>query len=288
MDVSFARWMLYGVPASLLMVPIAWRLLLWLFPPELQRLPLSTRDVEHRLAALGGLKRNERATLLIFVAVIALWLMTPALQAWTNGQIAPPVEAVALAGGLSLFFPGIRVLNWKEAEREIEWGGVMLIVAGLSLGLAVFETGAARWLAWVLLGNITTIPVVAQAFVIVLAVAALHLLFSSNTVTASIIVPILVALANDLRLEPWTHRGTGGIHLVAGVHSRQRRTDDNHSVFLWLLFNEGSGACRHLHDRRGGRVRGARRCLSTVLPAGNAVDSAFDDDRAGARGADRA
>jgi len=130
--------------------------------------------------------------------------MTPALSAWTNGLVAPPVEAVALAGGLSLFFPGIRVLNWKEAEREIEWGGVMLIVAGLSLGLAVFETGAARWLAWVLLGNITTIPVVAQAFVIVLAVAALHLLFSSNTVTASIIVPILVALANDLRLEPWT------------------------------------------------------------------------------------
>jgi sodium-dependent dicarboxylate transporter 2/3/5 len=39
--------------------------------------------------------------------------------------------------------------------------------------------------------------------VIVLAVAALHLMFSSNTVTASIIVPILVALAKDLRLEPW-------------------------------------------------------------------------------------
>jgi sodium-dependent dicarboxylate transporter 2/3/5 len=203
-DVSFTHWMLYGVPASVLMVPIAWRLLLWLFPPELQRLPFSTRDVEDRLAALGGLKRNERATLLIFVAAIALWLLTPVFQAWTNAQFAPPVEAVALAGGLSLFFPGIRVLNWKEAEREIEWGGVMLIVAGLSLGLAVFETGAARWLAWVLLGNITTIPLVAQAFVIVLAVAALHLLFSSNTVTASIIVPILVALANDLRLEPWT------------------------------------------------------------------------------------
>ena len=36
-----------------------------------------------------------------------------------------------------------------------------------------------------------------------LAVATLHLLFSSNTVTASIIVPILVALATDLSLDPW-------------------------------------------------------------------------------------
>ena len=39
---------------------------------------------------------------------------------------------------------------------------------------------------------------------IVLAVAGLHLLFSSNTVTASIIIPILVALARDLHLDMWS------------------------------------------------------------------------------------
>ena len=42
-DISFTRWMVYGVPASLLMVAVAWRLLLWLFPPELERLPFTTR-----------------------------------------------------------------------------------------------------------------------------------------------------------------------------------------------------------------------------------------------------
>ena len=80
----------------------------------------------------------------------------------------------------------------------------MLIVAGLSLGLVVFESGAARWLAWVLLGDITSVPELLQPFVIVLAVCGLHLLFSSNTVAASIIVPILVALARDLNLDVWT------------------------------------------------------------------------------------
>ncbi len=95
------------------------------------------------------------------------------------------------------------MLSWKEAEAQVEWGGVMLIVAGLSLGVAVYDTGAARWLAWVLLGQITSVPDALRPFVIVVAVAGLHLLFSSNTVTASIIIPILVALATDLHLDPW-------------------------------------------------------------------------------------
>ena len=202
-DISFWRWMGLGVPASLLMIPFAWWILLWLFPPELERLPMSGESVRQRLRELGPLRPAEIRTLIVFGTVVALWLTTPLLQQWSDGRIALPVEAVGLAGGVSLFLPGMRVLTWKEAEAGVEWGGVMLIVAGLSLGLAVFETGAARWLAWVLLGQITVIPDALRPFVIVLAVAGLHLLFSSNTVTASIIIPILVALATDLHLDPW-------------------------------------------------------------------------------------
>jgi sodium-dependent dicarboxylate transporter 2/3/5 len=192
-DVSFWRWMGLGVPASLLMIPFAWWILLRMFPPELDRLPISADAITDRLRELGPLRGGEIRTLLVFAVVVALWLFT-----------SLPVEAVGLGGGVALFLPGLRVLSWKEAEAQVEWGGIMMIVAGLSLGLAVFDTGAARWLAWVLLGQITSVPDPLRPFVVVLAVAGLHLLFSSNTVTASIIIPILVALASDLHLDSWT------------------------------------------------------------------------------------
>jgi solute carrier family 13 (sodium-dependent dicarboxylate transporter), member 2/3/5 len=191
-DVSFWRWMALGVPASLVMIPFAWWILRWLFPPEIDHLPITMETIRARLTELGPLRRAERGTLLVFIVMVALWLFT-----------SLPVEAVGLGGGVALFLPGIRVLSWKQAEAQVEWGGVMLIVAGLSLGLAVYDTGAARWLAWVLLGGITSVPDALRPFVIVLAVAGLHMLFSSNTVTASIIIPILVALATDLHLDPW-------------------------------------------------------------------------------------
>ena len=191
-DVSFWRWMALGVPSSLIMIPFAWWILRWLFPPEIDHLPITMETIRGRLRDLGPLRRGESRTLLVFVAMVAMWLFT-----------SIPVEAVGLGGGVALFLPGIRVLSWKEAEAQVEWGGVMLIVAGLSLGLAVYDTGAARWLAWVLLGGIASVPDALRPFVIVLAVAGLHMLFSSNTVTASIIIPILVALAADLHLDPW-------------------------------------------------------------------------------------
>jgi sodium-dependent dicarboxylate transporter 2/3/5 len=191
-DVSFLRWMGLGVPASLLMIPFAWWILLRLFPPELDRLPITSDEIRGRLRDLGPLRPAESRTLLVFAVVVALWLFTTL-----------PVEAVGLGAGVAMFLPGINVLSWKEAEAHVEWGGVMMIVAGLSLGLVVFDSGAARWLAWVLLGQITSVPSALRPFVIVLAVAGLHMLFSSNTVTATIITPILVALATDLRLDSW-------------------------------------------------------------------------------------
>lgn len=203
-DVSFVRWMTLGTPAALLMIPFAWWILRWLFPSEIARLPLTAEGVESRLRQIGPLQPGERRTLAVFASVVGLWLASPLITDLSRGSVALPVEAVALAGGVALFLPGLRVLSWKEAEAGIDWGGLLMIVAGLSLGLAVFESGAARWLAWVLLGQITAIPEALRPFVVVLAVSGLHLLFSSNTVTASIIIPILVALATDLQLDPWT------------------------------------------------------------------------------------
>ena len=204
LEVSFVRWMSVGVPAVVLMLPLGWLVLLKVFPPEIDRLPVGRDEIEQQLDALGPATAVEVKTLLVFGLTIALWVSAPLLAALTNGVINPPIQAVGLFGGIALFLPGINALTWKQAQRDVDWGGVVLIVAGLSLGLVIFETGAARWLAQLMLGNIGLIPAFGQTFLIVLAVAALHLLFSSNTVTGSIIMPILIALAQDLGLDVWT------------------------------------------------------------------------------------
>lgn len=206
-DEGLEPWMLFGLPASMLMVPLAWRILLRAFPPEIDRLPFERRDLEARLAAAGPLQPAEWKTLAAFAVTITLWLATPFLRDWTGGRVAPPIQAVALLGGISLFLPGMRVMTWKQAERDVDWGGILLIVAGISIGIMVYDTKAAHWLAVVLLGRMGEVPTLFRPFVVVLGIALLHLLFSSNTVTGTIIIPILIALAQTLNMDVWSLAG---------------------------------------------------------------------------------
>ena len=206
-QISFIEWMAYGVPAAVLMLPCAWRLLLWIFPPEIDRLPIKREEIAEKLAGLGPLQSAEIKTLTVFAVTISLWLVTPALSSLSGGAINPPLQAVALFGGISLFLPRMNVLSWKEAQHDVDWGGILLIAAGISLGMTVFETGAAHWLALILMGQIGVVPALLRPFLVVLAVALLHMLFSSNTVTSTIIIPILIALTASLGLAPWALAG---------------------------------------------------------------------------------
>jgi len=202
-DITFLQWMALGLPAALLMIPAGWLVLIFFFPPEIERIPFERPEIRHRLAEMGRLQVKERWTLVIFLLTIAGWLLTPCVASLTGGTIAMPMQAIALGGAVLLFFPGIEVLSWKEAQADVDWGGIVLICAGIAIGMAVYHTGAARWLSWVFLGPLVQLPGVVRVFVIVAGVSVLHLAFSSNTVTGTIIIPLLIALAADLHINPW-------------------------------------------------------------------------------------
>ena len=104
---------------------------------------------------------------------------------------------------MALFLPGINLITWKEAQSDIDWGGIVLIAAGLSLGMLVFETGAARWLALLLFSPIGGLAMALRIFLAVLIVEFLKVFFSSNTATGVILIPMVIALAVSLELNPW-------------------------------------------------------------------------------------
>ena len=200
---TFLDWSLIGFPAALLMIPFAWFILIKTFPIEEINISITEETYRERVREMGPLNRKEVFTLVIFFLTITLWILEPFIKSWTGGVIDYlEISFVAFTCSCLFFLPGIEVLTWETAEREISWGGIILIVTGLSLGMAIFKTGAAEWIAWVLFGSIGSLHPIAVVFVITIGVSLMKVMFSSNTVTGIIVVPLLIALARATNISP--------------------------------------------------------------------------------------
>jgi len=206
---SFLDWMVYGVPSALLILPVAWITLMLFFPPEMKRLKVSKEQLRAELRAMPRMNREEIITLAVFVFTIAVWVATPLLE----GPLGMVIEISlpALLAACLFFMPGMSKAKWKDIEGEIDWAGILLIVSGISLGTYLYKTGVAEWLAVTLLGRIGEMPLFAQLFLVTLGVCLLKVVFSSNSVTATILIPLIIGLGKATGID------VTGITLAAGL-----------------------------------------------------------------------
>ena len=165
------------------------------------------------VAAAGRWTLAERILLPLYGVIVLLWITPGILKATALGN-APwlatwsarlPETCVPLLGGLLLFvLPSGRgrgrILD-ATALLRIDWTTLLLFGGGLSLGEMLFETGLARVLGE---GLFTALPI-GGMFGTVLAATILAVVVSemtSNTASASLVVPIVLALAQAAQLDP--------------------------------------------------------------------------------------
>ena len=210
-EVSFAGWMLIGMPFVVVFLPLAWLLLTRvLYPCRLPDLGDTRAFIEEELRGLGALGRGERTVLGVLGATIGLWMLRPLLVGARLGGSAPLAGltdgGVAMLAALALFLApvdlskGIRAMDWKTATR-LPWGVLVLFGGGLSLAAAIESTGAAAFLA-AAMGNLRGLP----AMVVVAAVTTATVFLSevtSNTAQVALMLPILAALAPSLGTHPF-------------------------------------------------------------------------------------
>ena len=198
-ELSFIQWMMFGVPSVILLLPLGWILLLIMFKPELKYLKKTREELNNEFAHYPPMSREEKLNSIIFLLTILFWLSSGMLEKLLG--ISIPVSMPVFLTTTFFFFPGITGLKWKEIEKDISWNGIILVVTGISIGLMLYNTGAAGWISFILLGSIGTLPVFLRIGAIILIVMILKIALSSNSVTATIVIPIMIALADNLDLR---------------------------------------------------------------------------------------
>ncbi len=190
-DVAFSSWMLYATPLAIVMLIIAWQVLLRLYPPALEIIPLKLDGVLKK-------SRNAKILYVTFAVTVLLWV-TEGLHGIRSSIVALlPVAVLTLTSAFG-----------KNDIRKLPWEVLWLIAGGIALGISMKETGLAEWMvgaiSWEQFGYLMLLGVFG-------GVALVMSNFLSNTVTASLLIPLAISLVTSGILE-----GTAGMLMIGLV-----------------------------------------------------------------------
>ncbi|WP_245180803.1 SLC13 family permease [Haloarcula amylovorans] len=205
--ISFAQWMLYGVPITALGVGIIWVYVTkFIIPPQMESLPGGREVIDDEIEALGLMTRNEKLVLVVFAVTAAAWLT----RSFILEPIIPGItdSVIAIAGALVLFLVPAReedgsftfLLDWETAVN-IPWGIILLFGGGLAIAAGFQETGLAEWIGSQL-GGLEGVSIALVMTVVVLLTIFMTEV-TSNTATTAMLMPIMASLAIGLSIHPY-------------------------------------------------------------------------------------
>jgi sodium-dependent dicarboxylate transporter 2/3/5 len=210
---TFLDWMKFGVPFVIGFLPIAWLLLLKVYPPEVRSIPGGKGRLLEEQQKLGPLSHGERGTLAVFAIAVVLWVSNPFWDSLLPATLKDQLSWIdeywigLFAGVLAFFIPvnlrnGEFLLDWRDT-KFFDWGTLLLFGGGIALSDAMFKTGLASWIATSFVGFFGTPSTVVMVFAIVFLIVFLGEV-ASNTAVASMMVPIVISIALQTGNNPVT------------------------------------------------------------------------------------
>jgi sodium-dependent dicarboxylate transporter 2/3/5 len=195
-EISFLKWMSWGVPVVLLFLPLMG---LWL-----------TRNLKHQgtvdMPTVGAWASDEKRVFIIFCLTAIAWITRkqPA-GGWSELLDLPGANdaSVALIAVVIMFITpngkGHKLLDWDDAVK-IPWGMLILFGGGIAIAKAFVVSGLSTSLGGALSG-IAVWPVILMMLVLCLCLTFMTEM-TSNTATTTLMMPILAAAGIAASIDP--------------------------------------------------------------------------------------
>ncbi|MCG6401655.1 SLC13 family permease [Vibrio fluvialis] len=188
---SFTDWMKFGLPTTIIMLPMAILVLYLVLKPD-----LSGHFELNRQPVLWD--KGKVVTLAIFGLTVFLWIFSKPVNAMLGGFKS---FDTIIALGAIVMVSFARVVHWKDIEKTADWGVLLLFGGGICLSNVLKQTGTSVFLANELSAMIADLGLL----FIVLVIAAFVVFlteFASNTASAALLIPVFASVAEAFGVSP--------------------------------------------------------------------------------------
>ncbi|MCR4558694.1 MAG: SLC13 family permease [Bacteroidales bacterium] len=179
LGISFGEWMLYMVPLALVILLITWIVLRKMFP-------FSQKTIEiHIEEGFSANDTNSKIVLITFITTILLWVTDKLTGINANVVALIPFAVFSVTG-----------IFTKEDLKKIDWDVLWLVAGGFALGVGLDKTGLAKHLVEAIPFNSwpTMLIIIGSGIL-----CCLMSTFMSNSATAALLIPILLAVGLGIK-----------------------------------------------------------------------------------------
>lgn len=195
-NITFFQWMIYGIPAMIILLPFGWWTLMKVFKPE--EIPvevvdklMNPADVEDKWSPA------EKKACFIIIATIFFWVI---------GSWVPILDmtAVATMSMVIFFLPGMNVYTFKQFTDSISWDAILTVGGVMCLGSAVSSTGLGQWMVDTVFAGVTGWHPFVFLLFVALVVNFIHLILPTAPAVCTIILTPMIAVAAAAGFSPLT------------------------------------------------------------------------------------
>lgn len=203
---SYYRWAIAYAPMNLVTLLLSWYVLSLTFRPRKRYIARGERFINAEYAKLGRIRSEEYKVALVITVMIVLWATEPLHDL--------PTGLAGLIICIFTVFPGLGVISWQEALRNMSWDVLLLFGSSLALARAITLSGVNRTLG----GATSGFLVDSGPFLVGLITAVFIIVIRSglNNITAVVgtCLPVVFAIAEGTKVNPvWL----GMISVQAGM-----------------------------------------------------------------------
>ncbi len=201
-EISFLKWMIIGLPFSIILVGISYLVLVkWMFPSRELKFNASKGVIADELKKLGPTSGKEKMVLFIFGVTVFLWIFRTVINGIfpnlaLSDTIISMIAAVALFAVPYNVKKGDFILHWRDTEK-LAWGILILFGGGLALAEGMSASGIVD-----LVANGIASSSIGVFFMAALLITLMLFLteLMSNVALVAVLAPVVAGIAIGLNI----------------------------------------------------------------------------------------
>jgi solute carrier family 13 (sodium-dependent dicarboxylate transporter), member 2/3/5 len=205
LDVSFAKWMIIGIPMMLMSLTACYLLITRvLFRNNLPTIEGSKELIHNKLEGLGKLSKEEKLVLTVFSITCFFWIFRQNLNNMIGRNILDDTT-IAMAGGMLMFLAPVNIrehkflLEWADM-KELPWGILLLFGGGLCLADGMEKSGLVQ-----IVGNYFSRQPDIHPSALIISLTAISMGLTelmSNVALVTIFIPVVFGVADGFHVNP--------------------------------------------------------------------------------------